>query len=149
MFFNKLKELNLFDNTVFVIYGDHAGVHKYYNDDIQNLDYENGWWKEYDNKIPLIIYSSDMQGKATTISASGGQVDILPTISYLLGIDKSKYIPTSMGRILVNTNKDSTIIKGNIIKGNVQSKNEEQHLLDAYSIGEKIIKNNFWANYSK
>ena len=143
MFFNKLKELNLFDNTVFVIYGDHAGVHKYYNDDIQNLDYENGWWKEYDNKIPLIIYSSDMQGKAATISASGGQVDILPTISYLLGIDKSKYIPTSMGRILVNTNKDSTIIKGNIIKGNVQSKNEEQHLLDTDSIGEKIIKNNF------
>lgn len=149
MLFNKLKELNLFDNTVFVIYGDHAGVHKYYNDDIQNLDYEGGWWKEYDNKIPLIIYSSDMQGKSSIISAAGGQVDILPTISYLLGIDKSKYISTSMGRVLVNTNRDSTIIKGNVIKGNVQSESEKQHLLNAYSIGEKIITNNFWANYKK
>lgn len=148
MLFSKLKELNLFDNTVFVIYGDHAGVHKYYNDDIQSLDYEDGWWKEYDHKIPLIIYSADMEEKGATIEASGGQVDILPTISYLLGIDKADYSSTSMGRVLVNTNKDSTIIKGNVIKGNVKTQAEEDHLLNAYPIGEKIITNNFWANYS-
>lgn len=149
MLFNKLKELDLFDNTVFVIYGDHAGVHKYYNDDIQHLDYEDGWWKEYDHKIPLIIYSADMEDKTATIEASGGQVDILPTISYLLGIDRSNYISTSMGKVLVNTNRDSTIIKGNVIKGNVKTQDEEHHLLNAYPIGEKIIKNNFFANSSK
>lgn len=54
------------------------------------------------------------------------------------------YRNSSMGRILVNTNKDATVIKGNIIVGNVKDKNEEEHLLNAYSIGEKIIKNNFF-----
>lgn len=144
MFFNQLKEANLLDNSVIVLYGDHAGVHKYYNNDIQNLNFEDGWWKDYDHKIPLIIYSKNLP--AETIKASGGQVDMLPTISYLLGIDEPSYINTSMGRILVNTKIDATIIKDNIIKGNVKDSEEQKHLLDAYSIGEKIIKDNFFAS---
>ncbi len=143
MFFDQLKEANLLDNSVIVIYGDHTGVHKYYNEDIQKLDFEGNWWKEYDHKIPLIIYSPNTPSE--TITASGGQVDMLPTISYLLGIDSSLYKSTSMGRPLVNTTRDSTIIKGNIIKGTVTDPKEEKHLLNSYSIGEKIIKNNFFS----
>lgn len=143
MFFNKLKEINLLNNLAIVIYGDHSGVHKYYNNDIQKLNFEDNWWKEYDHKIPLIIYSSN--APAETIAVSGGQVDILPTICYLLGIDETLYKNTSMGKILVNTSRNSTIIKGNIIKGIIQTPAEENHLLNSYSIGEKIIKNNFFA----
>ena len=142
MFFNKLKEVNLLDNSVIVIYGDHSGVHKYYDADIQKLNFENNWWKEYDYKIPLIIYSSNSPSE--TIEVSGGQVDILPTICYLLGIDETLYNNTSMGRILVNTNRNSTVIKGNIIKGIVEKPEEENHLLNSYAIGERIIKNNFF-----
>ena len=57
-FLNKLDAEGLLDNTTIVITGDHTGVHKYYNDDIQELSYEGDWWKEEDNKIPLIIYSN-------------------------------------------------------------------------------------------
>jgi lipoteichoic acid synthase len=142
--FNKLKDINLLNNSVIVIYGDHTGVHKYYNQDIQGLNFEGDWWKEYDHKIPLIIYSPNTS--AETITASGGQVDMLPTLSYLLGIDKSLYKDTAMGRVLVNTNRDSTIIKGNIINGNIKSSEEEKHLLEAYDIGQKIIKNNYFTN---
>lgn len=142
MFFEKLDEMGILDNTMIVLYGDHAGVHKYYNDDIQKLDYEGNWWKEYDNKIPLIIYSKGI--KPSIIEASGGQVDIPTTIAYLLGIDKDKYLNTSMGRVLVNTNRDATIIKGNEIKGNVKNEEELEHLLKSYEIGEKIIKNNYF-----
>ncbi|MFT8351501.1 MAG: LTA synthase family protein [Clostridium saccharoperbutylacetonicum] len=143
LFFNKLKQYNLLDNSVIVIYGDHAGVHKYYNDSIQKLDLDNNWWKEYDHKLPLIIYSAN--APAQNITASGGQVDMLPTISYLLGLDKSLYKDTSMGRVLVNTNRDTTIIKGNNIKGTIKDSEEEKHLLDAYGIGEKIIKDNYFS----
>ncbi|MDR3594793.1 LTA synthase family protein [Clostridium sp.] len=144
MFFDRLKQDNLLDNSIVVIYGDHAGVHKYYNDDIQKLNFEDNWWKEYDHRLPLLIYSKN--APAETISASGGQVDMLPTISYLLGINESLYKNTSMGRILVNTKRDSTIIKGNVIKGNARDSQEENHLLTSYSIGEKIIKDNYFAN---
>lgn len=143
MFFNKLDESGLLDNTMVVLYGDHGGVHKYYNEEIDELDYEGKWWKEYDNRIPLIIYSKGME--PSIVEASGGQVDILPTVSYLLGIDKNKYMNTSMGRILVNTNRDATIIKGNEIKGNTKSHEEKEHLLKSYEIGEKIIKNNYFS----
>lgn len=141
-FFNELDKKGILDNTMVVIYGDHAGVHKYYNDDIKDLDYDGNWWKEYDNRIPLIMYSKDM--KPNVIKASGGQVDIPTTVLYLLGVDDSKYINSSMGRVLVNTNRDATIIKGNEIKGNVKSNEEKEHLLKSYEIGEKIIKNNYF-----
>lgn len=141
MFYNKLNESGLLNDTVLVIYGDHTGVHKYYNEDIQDIDYENNWWDEVDHKIPLIIYSKDMQHKI--INKTGGQIDILPTICYLLGVDDNLYRDSTMGRILVNTNRDAITIKGNHIIGNVKPPDEE-HVSKAYEIGEKIIKTNYF-----
>ena len=57
-----------------------------------------------------------------------------------MGIDKEKYENTSMGRVLVNTNRNATVIKGNEIVGQVSSEEEKEHLLKAYQIGEIIIK---------
>ncbi|ACD22705.1 LTA synthase family protein [Clostridium botulinum] len=141
MFYNKLNESGLLDDTVLVIYGDHTGVHKYYNEDIQDIDYENNWWDEVDHKIPLIIYSKNMEHKI--VNKTGGQIDILPTICYLLGIDDDSYRNSTMGRILVNTNRNAITIKGNHIMGNVKPSDEE-HVSKAYEIGEKIIKTNYF-----
>ena len=148
MFFKKLETNNLLNSSIIVIYGDHTGVHKYYNDSIQNLNYEDNWWKDFDHKIPLIIYSPGIT--PAVIKASGGQVDILPTLCYILGIDDDLYRNTSMGRVLVNTNIDATVIKdtatnSNTIKGTFKDYKEERHLLDAYTIGEKIIQSNYFA----
>ncbi|WP_252243418.1 MULTISPECIES: LTA synthase family protein [unclassified Clostridium] len=141
MFYNKLNESGLLDDTVLVIYGDHTGVHKYYNEDIQDIDYENNWWDEVDHKIPLIIYSKNMEHKI--VNKTGGQIDILPTICYLLGIDDDSYRNSTMGRILVNTNRNAITIKGNHIIGNVKPSDEE-HVSKSYEIGEKIIKTNYF-----
>lgn len=147
LFFDLLKEKNLLDNTVVVIYGDHTGVHKYYNDSIEYLDYEGNWWKDYDKKIPLFIYSSDIT--PDIINVAGGQVDVLPTVCYLLGIENAIYRNTSMGRVLVNTNIDHTVLKDTktdttLIRGQVKDYNDERHLLDAYPRGTDIIKSNYF-----
>lgn len=147
LFFDLLKEKNLLDNTVVVIYGDHTGVHKYYNDSIECLDYDGNWWKDYDRKIPLFIYSSNIE--PNVISAPGGQIDVLPTVCYLLGINDSSYRNTSMGRNLVNTNINHTILKDTktdttLIRGDVKNFNDERHLLDAYPRGSDIIKSNYF-----
>lgn len=147
LLFEKLESNGLLDNTVVVLYGDHAGVHKYYNDDIKDLNYEDGWWQGYDHRIPMIIYSKGI--KPDTISTYGGQIDILPTIAYMLGINKEEYINTAMGKILVNTNKDATVLKNNEIVGNVKNEEEKQHLLSAYRIGDIILRNNYFHNISK
>ncbi|AOR24705.1 LTA synthase family protein [Clostridium taeniosporum] len=143
MFCNKLDKAGLLDNTVLVIYGDHTGVHKYYNEDIKDIDYENNWWDKVDHKIPLIIYSKDLKHKI--INKAGGQTDLMPTICYLLGVNDDLYRNSSMGRILVNTNRNAITIKGNNMVGNVRPLDEE-HVSKAYEIGEKIIKTNYFNN---
>jgi phosphoglycerol transferase MdoB-like AlkP superfamily enzyme len=141
MFFEKLKSSGLLNNTIIVLYGDHAGVHKYYNNDIKNIDFEGNWWKPFDNKIPLIIYGMNVKSKV--ITNVGGQVDIAPTVEYLLGVDENSYKGAYMGRVLINTNRNSTVIKGNEIIGNVKDEKEQKFLLNSYNIGEEIIENHY------
>lgn len=138
-FIDKLERLGLLNDTVLVIYGDHGGVHKYYNDEIQNVPLEGDWWKEGDYKIPLFIYGKGIEGK--TISVAGGQTDIVPTVLYLLGIDVKENI--FMGRNLLNTNRNSTVIKGNKIVGN-PTEEERKRLEKAYTIADYIIKNKYF-----
>lgn len=138
-FIDKLEKLGLLNDTVLVIYGDHGGVHKYYNDEIQNVPLEGDWWKERDYKIPLFIYGKGIEGK--TISVAGGQTDIVPTVLYLLGIDVKENI--FMGRNLLNTNRNSTVIKGNEIIGN-PTEEERKRLEKAYTIADYIIKNKYF-----
>ncbi|WP_352417525.1 LTA synthase family protein, partial [Clostridium tertium] len=108
LFIEELEKNGQLDNTVLMIYGDHGGVHKFYEEEIKDAPLNENWWQENDKKIPFIIYNKDL--KATTISKAGGQVDFLPTISYLLGVERSKFDNTSMGRVLVNTNRNATIL---------------------------------------
>ncbi|MNJ02320.1 hypothetical protein D3C73_1622450 [compost metagenome] len=70
----------------------------------------------------------------------------MPTISYLLGIDDKYYRDSVMGRVLVNTSRNATIIKGNEIKGEVKDDEEYNHLMESYNIGKKIITNNYFRN---
>lgn len=141
-FFNILGSNRLLDDSVVVILGDHTGVHKYYNDEIQNLDYEDGWWKDQDYKIPMFIYANGINPKE--VIASGGQVDLLPTLLYMMGVDKDKYENTSMGRNLINTNRDATIRPDGTIYGEPKDEEEIAHLKEAYEIGSIIINKNYY-----
>ena len=142
LFLEDLDKNGQLDDTVVMIYGDHCGVHKFYEADIVDAPLEGDWWKENNKKIPLLIYNKDIDGN--TISNAGGQVDFLPTISYLLGIDKEKFQSSSMGRILVNTNRNSTILNDGSIMGSPKDQNEENHLKDIFKIADNIIEGNFF-----
>lgn len=147
MFIEELRKNGQLDNTVLMIYGDHGGVHKFYEEDIKDAPLNENWWQENDKKIPYIIYSNDLQGK--TISKAGGQVDFLPTISYLLGFERSTFDSTSMGRVLVNTNRNATILNNGDIMGTPRDKNEEKHLKDVFKIANLIIEGNYFNKFNK
>ena len=125
-----------------MIYWDHCGVHKFYEDLITDAPREGDWWKDNHKEIPFIIYNKDIKGEI--ISNVGGQVDFLPTISYLLGVEKEKFQDTSMGRILVNTNRNSTILNDGEIKGSPKDENEEKHLKDVFKIADMIIQGDYF-----
>lgn len=142
LFIEELEKNGQLDNTVLMIYGDHGGVHKFYEEEIKDAPLNENWWQENDKKIPFIIYNKDL--KATTISKVGGQVDFLPTISYLLGVERSKFDNTSMGRVLVNTNRNATILNNGDITGTPKDENEEKHLKDVFKIADDIIEGNYF-----
>ncbi|MCS0827764.1 LTA synthase family protein [Cytobacillus firmus] len=84
-FIEELKEENLWDETLFVMYGDHYGLVPKNEGEIKKL-----LGVTFDEKerfrIPLIIHHPDQQtSQVNTITAS--QMDIYPTISTLLGIE--------------------------------------------------------------
>jgi len=85
MFFDGLKEKGMFEDTLFVLYADHtADIHKEsYNSGGEFTMEQN--LKEPGN-IPLMIYHPEI--KEQTISKTGTQTDIAPTIFDVLGDDK-------------------------------------------------------------
>jgi lipoteichoic acid synthase len=77
---DQYKKLGLYDDTIFVIYGDHGegfGEHDLYQHD--NTIYQEGL------KVPLIIHEPGRFQNGKRVETLTDQVDILPTIVDLLG----------------------------------------------------------------
>lgn len=141
-FINALDESGQLDNTVIAIFGDHTGVHKTYEEEIQDAPIDGDWWKKQDYKIPLIIYNKGLQGEV--IETSGGQIDFYPTFAYLLGINRDEIPDSVLGRILVNTERDSSVLKDGTIMGNPKSEEEKEHLKKAVEVSELMIKADYF-----
>lgn len=142
-FLNQLKEDGLLDNTVIMLYGDHGGVHKFYEDEIKDAPLAGDWWKDDNKEIPFLIYNPSIKGE--TISKEGGQIDFLPTIAYLLGFNRDAFDSTSMGRVLVNTNRNATILNDGTIVG-TPTLEEKAHLEKSFNIADMVIQGNYFKN---
>lgn len=140
-FLAELQENELLNNTVIVIYGDHTGVHKYYNDEIQNLQPGEDWWFDDSKRVPLIIYSKDITGQK--IDVTGGQIDIMPTLAYLFDLDES-YKETALGRNLLNTKLNFAVLANKDFIGTAVNDAEKLFLLKALDISDLIIRSDYY-----
>lgn len=105
IFLDELKAKGLYDDSIFIIYGDHYAIpsadsvcygvmsellgHNYFEDDIF--------------KIPLIIHipGSDVHMDISTVN---GHVDVLPTLLYLMGIENDKSVMFGTNMITAESN---------------------------------------------
>lgn len=142
-FLKMLEEKNLMENTIVVIYGDHGGIHKYYMEDVEATNMPGDWWQEYEKQIPFIVYGKDLT--SNTIETVGGHIDIMPTISYLLGVETNN---TPMGRNLLNTKRNASVIKGGTVVGS-PTEEERIKLEQAYGVADYLIKNNYYEKTHK
>lgn len=84
-----LKERGLWENSLFVLYGDHLGLPIYSLDRDDKVLMKELYGREYTSadmiNIPLII-SAPGATPGVQLEQIGGQVDILPTIAGLTGV---------------------------------------------------------------
>lgn len=141
IFINELEKSGVLDNTVLVIYGDHDSVHKYFKDEIHDIKPSQDWWQENDKKIPLIIYSKGQI--AQKIHTTGGQIDLMPTLLYLFGVDKSEYESTVFGRNLLNTKEDYVLLADGEFRGSI-SEEKKAEMLKGLEYADMAIRSDFF-----
>ncbi|HHY27906.1 MAG TPA: sulfatase-like hydrolase/transferase, partial [Desulfitobacterium dehalogenans] len=145
MFIESLDQKGLLENTVIVIYGDHGGIHKYYNDELPGIQPQEDWWMENDRKVPFLIYKKGLGPKV--IETTGGQIDILPTVAYLMGIEEEKYVKTAQGRNLMTTQRDYAVLADGTFVGT--SKELEDHAVKGLTLSDLIIQSNYFNKNAK
>ncbi|MGD7044538.1 LTA synthase family protein [Jeotgalibacillus proteolyticus] len=107
LLFEQLKEKGLYENTIFVLYGDHYGISEKYDHGVMDLlDMETSSLNRMKlKKIPLIIHVPGQEGK--TFAHNGGEIDIRPTLLHLMGIQSE--VP-SLGQNLFIRSNDHPVI---------------------------------------
>lgn len=103
-FIQALRDNGLYEDTVIAIYGDHHGLNCLDEDNYERMTEFLGYGYDYDTmlNIPLLIHIPGL-GETKTIETVGGQVDFLPTIANLYGLDLSQSV--TFGQDLVNADE--------------------------------------------
>lgn len=101
-FIKNLKANGMWDDTVLIAYGDHFGLQPKDNDPAWvsqqlGIDYQE---RVSRFNIPLFIHVPGVKGEIK--EQVGGQVDIMPTLANLLGIDFNKRGYIAFGHDLLN-----------------------------------------------
>ncbi|MFV0516579.1 MAG: LTA synthase family protein [Aminipila sp.] len=115
-FIERLKEEGLYDNSIIVMYGDHFGLSKADSNVDELVSKWLGHEYTYDNmaNVPLIIHIPGEDVKQT-VSISGGQTDIMPTLAYLMGIENLDTL--YLGQNLLTAKEGFAPIQIHMIKG--------------------------------
>ena len=154
-FFDSINNSDVMKNTVFVMYGDHdaklnrSEFDRYYNynfetgeikssDDPTYINYDY-YQNELNRKTPLIIWSKNKKLR-TEIKYPMGMIDVLPTISNMLGI-KNVF---ALGHDIFETKNDNIVPfpNGNYLTKKVyyNASKEEYMPLTNEPIDENYIK---------
>jgi len=115
-FFDELKESGLYEDSIIVLYGDHFAMSK--SDPRVSESVSNWLGHEYSydemNNVPFIVHIPGEDVKETN-SISAGQVDIMPTLAYLMGIPELDSI--YLGQNLFTAEKGFVPLQLHMIKG--------------------------------
>lgn len=147
IFLDKLQKDGILDNSVVVVYGDHTGIHKYYNDEVSKIQPQESWWQNNNMRVPLIIYTKGLEGKK--FDNIGGQVDLLPSLAYIMGADTKSLEKTAIGKNLFNTNKSFAVLTNGDYIGKSSSEKEKNSAIEGITISDTIIRSNYFKNYAK
>ena len=104
-FFKELKKNGLYENSIFIIYGDHFAIPNYNVENAEFVaDYIGHDYTYIDMfNVPCIIHVPGMES-GEKIETVASHVDVLPTLLHLLGIENDKSIMMGNDLFTVNSN---------------------------------------------
>lgn len=146
-FLELLKENGLYDDSVIVLYGDHYALNCKLEDIHESMTDYLGYDYSFDEmlNIPLMIHvpGNDI---TSTETISGGQIDFLPTIANIMGVDINN--PYILGRDLLNAKDGFTafvtfLFRGSFVSEDVMFQYSEEDIFEgskAWNINTKEVE---------
>lgn len=110
-FFDYLKKSGLYNNTLVMIYGDHYGLSNTDNLSLAKMmGRDPSHWTAFDNaqmqRVPFMLHMPGLKGGLQ--HQYGGEIDVLPTLLHLLGVNTQSYV--QFGTDLMSPQHDQTVI---------------------------------------
>jgi len=135
-FIEDLKEKGLYEDSLLVMYGDHAGIPRQYRQEfmdfleLDNVDYN---WTKFQKVAACMHLPGQKQGKGVTKAV--GQIDILPTISNMMDLE----ISCALGKDMLDNTSFGGIVnrEGVVVTDYYVSYPTEEYAQDIQT-GEKI-----------
>ncbi|MEK3888884.1 LTA synthase family protein [Bacillus sp. FSL K6-3431] len=138
-FFKQIKGTELYNNSIFVLVGDHYGISRNYYDalgEVLNKQITSADHMEL-QKVPLIIHIPGLEGQV--IETVGGQIDLRTTILDLLGIDKKDETVAFGTSLLADDHKNLVIFRDGSFATSNHLFSEGECL--SIKTGEKVKRN--------
>lgn len=148
IFLENAEAAGVLENTIVVLYGDHTGLHKYYPQEADAIAdrYDELAFLNEDkySTLPLIVYDPSGTTAHVCCETIGGQIDILPTVMYLVGMEREEY-SFAMGKNILNTDRNYTVLSNGTIVGDFDEESEEYEILyRMYNTADLIVKENYF-----
>lgn len=118
-FMKWFKKTGLDKNTMLVLYGDHYGISNNHNDAMTQLMHKPGYGEfddQQNQRVPLMFVSENLKGGIK--HTYGGEIDVMPTLLNLLGINNKGMI--QFGHDLLSKDNSQIVAQrnGNFITPN-------------------------------
>lgn len=145
-FFDYLKETGIYENSIIVMYGDHYGISDNHKPALSKVLGKEINQFEYTQlqRVPLFIRVPGVEGKI--MNQYGGQIDVLPTLLHLLGVNTKDYI--QFGSDLLATNRTELVPfrNGDFVSPTVTKVDDKYY---ETTTGKEIMKNEEIETYEK
>ena len=140
-FFEKLKEYNLYEDSLIIIYGDHTPVLESFT--AGSITYDNESVQE--EEVPLFIKLPNSDESKTHVN-KGTNLDLMPTVLDLIGV-KTNFL--MFGQSLFTEEADSLPICDNQMAVFTSVSDCNEMLLIEKQKSEQIIRYNQFSNISQ
>lgn len=136
-FFDLLKKEGMYEDTIFVIYGDHYGISQEFEEGVHELldQPETPINHLQLQQIPLIIHIPGQEG--AIFETIGGEIDIHATILELMGIDEEKRTNFSENLFTRDPNKPVVFRDGSMVASEYAYLNNACYSMNTESLTEE------------